>query len=344
MSAVTRPVLDTPRGDTAALTRQLGCAWGVTQGQPVVQYLAWSKHSGVFLALESRPRSLEDLALETGLNLEGTDVLTSILVALGLLHRAPGGLLSLSTMARESFLDNSPYDVEAAMFLGCDREVPTAFTAPKRARNAAPEATIKWSIPERLGIQHARNFAPSVVAARTGGFDGVRHLIDIGGGSGALAIPLALDHPGLRITLVERSEVLEHVEPFLDRYGVGERVALVGMDLSTGKWDLPSCDGMFFGNVFHANDSAECRRFARQSFDLIEPGGRIWVHEVLFEENRDGPLLAALWNANMFLRRAGARQRTGSEITALLTDAGFGECRRTPTAGHFSLVVGEKPS
>jgi hypothetical protein len=328
----------------AQLTNQLGSAWGVTQGRPVVQYLAWSDHIGLFRALESQPCILEDLAAETGLNLDGADVLTSILVSLGLLRRTPGGLLALSETARESFLPDSPYYVGEVMFLDCDRELYATFTDPEPHKNAGRTASTRWTIPARLRVQHARNFAPSVVAARTGGFEGVRHLIDIAGGSGVLAIPLALDDPGMRITLVERPEVLEHIQPFLDAYGVGERVALVGMDLLTPKWDLPPCDGIFFGNLFHANSDTECRRFARQSFELIEPGGRAWVHEVLFNENRDGPLLAALWNANMFMRRPGARQRTESEIAALLTAAGFVNCRRIPTTGHFSLVVGEKAS
>ena len=346
MSLATPAVLQTPQTDLAVLSDQLGCAWGVSQGKPLIQYLAWSDSAGVFSALADGPRTLKDVTSRTELNIEGADVLTCILVAVGLLRRGPRGTLALSVVARDFFIVGSPYYVGVGMFAGCDRVIPSEFTgdgskkdmeSPSRDFYANP-----WTIPSRLRIQHSRNFAPSVIAARTGEFDHVEHLVDVAGGSGVLAIPLALDHPNMKITLIERPEALEYVGDFLDRYGIRERVTLVDRDLLNQEWNVPRCDGIFFGNFFHANDDEACAGLARQGFEQLSGGGRIWIHEVLFSENRDGPLIAALWNANMFLRRPGARQRTALEITRLLTEAGFAGCYNVPTAGGFSMVTGKK--
>jgi hypothetical protein len=230
------------------------------------------------------------------------------------------------------------------LYQNCERGLPSVFLKAGGAKDDEPTQPTGWSIMQRLEVQHSRNFAPSVVAARTGEFEGVKHLVDIAGGSGVFAIPLAGDHPRMRITLVEAPNTIAAVREFLDSYGVGARVDLVGMDIFRDEWNFGQCDGIVFGNFYHATDDDGCRFLTAKSFETLAPRGRIWLHEVLFNENRDGPLVAALWNANMAVRRKGAKQRTASELKTFLDEAGFENFSVRQTAGGFSLVGGSKPA
>jgi hypothetical protein len=62
---------------------------------------------------------------------------------------------------------------------------------------------------------------------------------------------------------------------------------------------------------------------------------------MLWNDQRDGPLVTALWNFWMTTISSG-RQRTRSELAALLHRAGFDEPAVVPTAGGFSLLVSRK--
>jgi hypothetical protein len=339
------PRLGTPKTDISELTNQLGQAWGVSSGESLVQYLAWSEVSGLF-SLFGRHEclSLDEICSNTILNESGADALICILASLKLLNLTSPGRYSLSNLCREYLLKESPYYVGAGLYLNCNKEVPRSYL---QAYNhdflRVPTRTSSWPGPVQVAVQHSRNFAPSVVAARTQEFSCVRHLVDIAGGSGVFAIPLALDHPDIRITLVELPGMLESIRQTLANYGVEGRIELVGLDIFSDQWKFDPCDGVLLGNVLHGQDDETSRFLCRKSFEILSGGGRIWLHEMLFSETRDGPLIAALWNANMAARKRGARQRTASELFNFLILAGFESCCTVPTAGNFSLVMAQKP-
>ena len=337
--------LRTPSTDIGDLSERLGIAWGVTCGEPIIQYLAWSEDEGLLEALSRHEHAtLDVLSAATALSDSGLDALLCILGAIGLVRRRTDGAYVLTAIAREYLLPDSPYYVGSTLYLGYERPLPDSFARPdaaRRSHHARPK--LPWTAASRLPIQHDRNFGPCVVAARSGCFARVRHLVDLGGGSGTFAIPLVMDRPDVRVTLVELPDVVPHVSAILARYGVADRIDLRALDLLDDNWDLPPCDTLFFGNVFHTCNDEECRHFAAESFKALPPGGEIWLHEVLMGEDRDGPLLSALWNANMAARKGGSRQRSVSELHTLLRGAGFSAGPVIATAGRFSLVGGVKP-
>lgn len=334
--------LRTPEVDLAHLTDQLGQAWGVGFGEPIIQYLAWAEMAGIFSLIGAdRSISLKDIHEQTILNEDGADALVCILLSVGLLQREGSDCCTLSLLAKEYLLNNSPYYIGHALWMGCNKRLPQAYL--KGTTFLRSNGTIelrKAEIIGRLRVQHGRNFGPSVMAARTGEFDDVVHLLDMGGGTGVFAIPLALDHPRLRITLVDLPQCLPGIREILSNYRLDDQIELVGMDIFTDQWRLPQCDGILWGNVFHVTNDEACSVFCRKSLDLLVPNGKLWLHEVLLNDNRDGPLIAALWNANM--RMVGGRQRTASELVTMLKKVGFVNCYTKETAGRFSLVAGQK--
>ena len=53
-SVASTTLLHTPSVDVAEFTDQLAFAWGVTCGEPVSQYLAWSDRAGLFSLIAAR--------------------------------------------------------------------------------------------------------------------------------------------------------------------------------------------------------------------------------------------------------------------------------------------------
>jgi hypothetical protein len=336
--------LRTPLTDIAALTDQLGHAWGVSCGESIAQYLAWCDRAGVFSFMaQHQATTLVYITENTLLNERGADALLCLLASLNLVHRWPDGMCTLSTLAKEYLLKDSPFYVGAGLYVDCEKELPQAYVKSPLSGATMPAGIhASWPVQKRLKIQHSRNFAPSVAAARTGQFDDIHHLIDIAGGSGVFAIPLALDRPDIHITLVEVPDAIDDIRDTLAEYGLQRRITLVPMDVFREAWNFDTFDGMFFGNFFHFISDDECRFLCRKSFETLPANGRVWLHEVLFNELRDGPLLAALWNLNMIVRKEGARQRTASELFDFLQTAGFQKWSATTTVGRFSLLSAVK--
>jgi acetylserotonin N-methyltransferase len=336
-------ILPTPRTDITQLIDQLRYAWGLSMAEPLAQYVAWSEEFGIFDLLESRgTATIHDICAATPLSFAGADALLGVLGSLTLVERDSNSLYSLTLLAREYILKASPYWVGAGLYVNCGREIPHTYL--RKYDDVPATLPVIQGLPEplRLGIQHSRNFAPSVVAARTGAFAGIRHLIDVAGGSGVFSIPLALDSPDLRITLVELPSILAEVGKILRTYGVDQRVQLLGLDIFREEWKFPPGDAILVANIVHAYDDDTANYICEQAFRALPAGGKLLLHEVLFNEERTGPLMAAVWNANMRARSSGARQRSGCELLELLRQHGFTDAKIIPTAGCFSLITGIK--
>jgi acetylserotonin N-methyltransferase len=314
----------------------------------LAQHVAWSVQHGVLEFLDDRSATMEEVAANTPLTEAGADSLLSVLAAIGFLVRAADGRYSLTTVARDFFLPRSPYfvgdqlDPSGLPIPGPYLRRRADFLTRAKLRLLTLHPSIRYGSKVRIENQHARNLGACAAAVRTGEFAGVHFLIDVAGGSGAFAIPLALEYPSMRIILTDLPRATKNARPLLVEHGLQDRVELLACDAFEYPWKIPACDGMFIGNFLHGFDDAVCDRICRESFERLSSGGTVWVHEMIWNESRDGPLITALWHAAM---RGGGpgRQRTAQQLSKLLRDAGFRDIRTIPTSGAFALIRGSKP-
>jgi hypothetical protein len=200
---------------------------------------------------------------------------------------------------------------------------------------------LRYGTRQRIENQHTRNLAACAAAVRTGEFAHAHRIVDIAGGSGVFAIPLLLEYPHKRVVLTELPRALPNIRPILAAHGVDDRVELRAMDAFHFPWDIPACDGIFMGNFAHGFSDEWVVRIFREAFDRLPDGGSIWLHEALWNDNREGPLITALWHASMKSAGQGG-QRTAREWMSLLSKAGFVETRVVSTQSAFGLVVARK--
>jgi hypothetical protein len=338
-----------PTHDLGSVLERVGTKLYVRE-RTLVQYVAWSVQTGLLEVLDRLgPATVAEAASGTPLTEGGADALLGVLSALGLITRSPDARYALTGAAREFFLTDSPYFVGDQLDpVGPPIPRPylrqrTSFITRLKLRLLSLQyPALRYGTRARIDNQHARNLGACAAAIRTGEFANVRCLVDIAGGSGVFAIPFALDYPGKRIVLTELPGALANVKPLLREHGLEARIELMPMDAFSFPWKIPECDGMFIGNFLHGFSDDVCRRICREGFDRLQPGGQLWVHELLWNETRDGPLITALWHAAMRSSSPGG-QRTARELSALLQDVGFIDVRTVPTSGAFAMVCGRKP-
>ena len=123
-------------------------------------------------------------------------------------------------------------------------------------------------------------------------------------------------------------------------YGLDDRISTHIGDLWEGSF--PAANLHFYGMIFHDWPLERCRQFARKSFASMPTGGRIIVHEMLFNNDRTGPFPVEAMNVTMLESMPG-QQYSGREITQMLQEAGFINLEVKPTFGYWSIVTGVKP-
>ena len=159
---------------------------------------------------------------------------------------------------------------------------------------------------------------------------GVERVIDAGGGLGALAGLLVEAYPGLRVTVLDRPEVIGQAA----RRQLGDRVTLRPADIFDPWWI--EGDVVTMARVLHDWDDAWALRLLHRARRALPAGGRLFVVEMVLAENGAAGGLCDLH----LLVATGGRERTAAEYAALLGQAGFdfGGVRRT--AALPSIVEG----
>jgi acetylserotonin N-methyltransferase len=341
------PELPLPINDPAALW-----AFGV-HGVPLTQYMRWADDAGVFVAMaDGGSLTLEDIASRTSLTERGAAAMLGVLCNVRLAS-VSGEAYRLADVAREFLDKRKPYYLGPSLYGMLTAPIPPQLRKAEPIRRYSQftgtladslrylRKTNQFGRREQLLAQHRRNLPVAVAAVRTGLFDGVHHLADIGGGSGAFAIPLALAHPAMRITLMDLPRAIRHIPEFIAPHLVSDRIQLVGFNMHKRRWPVEGCDGVLFGNTFHFCDDEECLHLLAESQRILTRGGRVFIHEMLWNDGRDGPLATALWNFWMMTISAG-RQRTRAEIHSLLSQCHFNRLFEQSTMAGFSVTVAQK--
>ena len=161
---------------------------------------------------------------------------------------------------------------------------------------------------------------------------GDERVIDAGGGLGALAGLLVEAYPQLRVTVLDRAEVVDLAARGRD----ADRVTLRAGDLFE-PWDVEG-DAVILARVLHDWDDTSALRLLHQARRALSPGGRVFVIEMVLPE--DGAV-GGLCDLHL-LAVNGGRERTASEYAALLGRAELvddGVCR---LPGLPSVVVGTR--
>jgi hypothetical protein len=187
---------------------------------------------------------------------------------------------------------------------------------------------------------HATSFPAAMGMARHGNFSGIQHLLDVAGGSGSCCIALSLCYPDMHFTLMDLPAVCKQAEHYIMQYELQDRITTHAANMFTDPWPSGS-DGVFFCNIFHNWDRATCLHLAKRSFEVLPPGGRIFLHEMLLNDTSDGPLVATVFSLMM---PPGAKQFMAGELDELLQEAGFIETTIISTTTYYSLISASKPA
>ena len=164
------------------------------------------------------------------------------------------------------------------------------------------------------------------------GWEKVRRVVDVGGGTGAMLAEVLRAHPHVRGTLVDVPRTVARAAPVLEAAGVSDRATVAGQSFFDA---LPAgADVYLVRGVLNDWPDAEATTILRRCAEAAGPDGRVVVLKSLRADRSPRTL-----GVEMLL--CGGRSRTLEELRGIAHEAGLvllGSGRQE--AGHFWAEFG----
>lgn len=191
-------------------------------------------------------------------------------------------------------------------------------------------------------FMHAHSQAPARGVAAMPGWSNCPSLMDIGCGSGVYGIEIARANPGMKVTLLDLAAMAREASGYAKRAGLSGRVSTHACNMFKDPWPTGH-NAHFFSNVFHDWSEEPCRLLAKKSFAALPSRGRIFLNEILMDDDGTGPWHAAAFSLLMLIGTLG-KQYSLPELREILESAGFIQVEAIRTGGgYYSLVSAVKP-
>lgn len=312
----------------------------------------------LFNRLANGPRSEVDLRRELGLHERPGVVLFTALKAMGLLTTDSQSRLDLTPLSRTHLVNGGAHDVSDYIGLAVDspgvKEMIVRLKTNRPAGAADDKGAafifregVESAMEQEASARHltlalagrAKNVAPHL--AKVAPLEGVKVLLDVGGGTGIYSIACLQKHPALRAVVWDRPEVVKVAKEMGEAYGVAERLECRTGDMFNDP--IPQAEAILVSNILHDWDVPECRQLVGRFARALPVGGCLFIHDVFLNDALDGPLPIALYSAALFTLTEG-RAYSAGEYRSWLSEAGLTIEPIRPTLIHCGLLAGRRTS
>ena len=176
---------------------------------------------------------------------------------------------------------------------------------------------------------HAGAVKAGCVLVQSAGLTGHRALLDVGGGSGGLAIGACQALPDLRATVAELPQIAPVTRRFIAGDGMSDRIDVAEGDLAAAP--IPgSFDVAMLRFVIQTVSAADAAAIIGNVGQSIEPGGKIHISGWVLDDDRLGPVQALNFDIVFLNLYDDGASYTLGEHRAWLTAAGFTDIQARP--------------
>ena len=329
----------------------------MTSGFWVFKTLAVADHLDVFgHVARSRGVTSATLAATLGIAERPAEMLLTGCAALGLL-RKQGGRYRNTPVAETYLVRARPYYFGGMIAMLDQRLYPAWHRLGEALRRNRPtswdpdtqESLFDGQDPVMLAsfweAMHSISSSTGAALARAVSFKPFSRVLDVGGGSGAIDIELCKRHRHLHATVYDLPHVAEIAAGKIASAGLGGRIETAGGDFFNDAAYPAGHDLIVLSLIMHDWSEADDRRILGKCFAALPSGGAVLICELLVNDQKTGPLPAALMSLNMLVETTGGRNYTAAEYSHWLKDIGFRKIRtvRFAAPGADGAVIGIKP-
>jgi ubiquinone/menaquinone biosynthesis C-methylase UbiE len=306
----------------------------------------------LFSHLAESSKTLESLVEETGLAANRLTTILAALTAIGLVARdgtayrnAPASQRYLVRGAPAYFGDYYRFQIDrqiypALMHLDAGLAGDTQHLAfdSLRGLTGDPEEADAFT-----RAQHAGSMGPALMLAHNFDLGGAKHLLDVGGGSGAFSIALCHRNPELRATVLDFPNVIDVAQRFVAEAKLEERIDFIRGDAVRARWPTGQ-DIILMSYLLSAAAEASIPLLLRKAWEALRPEGRLLIHDFMLDNDETGPALAALWFLQYLSGRVDGISFSAATLARKLKGLGYASISDQVVIAEITkLVVCTKP-
>lgn len=190
-----------------------------------------------------------------------------------------------------------------------------------------------------IEAMHARAKTTAAQVVQVVGTEGVRRMLDVGGGPGTFSLAFAQAAPDLHAEVLDLDPVVAIAQRHISEAGLSDRVRVRVGDLRTDELG-EGYDLVLVSAICHMLDEDENRDLLRRCSKALAPKGRIVIREFILDPNRAGPPFATLFALNMLVGTRRGNCYTEAEYRQWLLDSGCDQVLRPDPRGE--LIIGRR--
>lgn len=301
----------------------------------------------LFTAIAEGKETADALAERCGASARGIRILSDYLVVIGFLTKN-GNRYALAPDSAAFLNRNSPvYLGESIKFLAAPTVVDSFKDLAASIRNGGSVAHEAGPLaPENpIWVEFARHMAPlaslpaELLAALVGGDSGHKvRVLDIAAGHGLFGISIAKHNPNAEVVAVDWPNVLEIASENASAAGVDDRFSTIPGSAFEVEWGN-GYDIVLLTNFLHHFHVPTCEELLRKVHDSLNDGGRAVTLEMIPNEDRVSPPIAAKFGLVMLAITPGGDAYTFRELERMFRKAGFSSSEIRALPPTFQQVV-----
>jgi len=300
----------------------------------------------LFTSLKDGPMRAEQIAETIGVGSVKLNPLLYALVIAGLMN-VEGDYFSNTDAANHYLVKGSPSCVVEIHEL-LSTMWSAALKTAESIRTGLPQAKINYSGMSRDDLRqffrgehpYAIEYARDLLERYD--FSSYRTLLDVGGGSGGLAIAVTEACPHIQATVVDLPTVTPVTQHYIDEAGAGNRVKVVTADMIRDS--LPgSYDAAVMNAFIHVLSPDDACCAIKNVSEVMNPGGEIYIRGYgIIDNSRTSPSKLVGFSLVYINVYDEGQAYTEKEHKDWLEEAGFDSFRRTIMTDGSSIITARK--
>lgn len=303
----------------------------------------------LFSKVSQGARTIPELSNSLDLPLNVVDKLVTACTALGLLEKSDDGYDNSGEVDRYLVRGKPKYYGDYLLFQARSEYDTWKDLGPALRKPVSPIGLYHTMMQDpdiARGITVA-GFNSSIAAgrklAREFDFSAYSLFLDLGGGSGCYSIPACESNPGLKAIVFDFPNVIAVAEEFIAEAGLSDRITTQAGDFTVD--ELPQGGDLVgvIGNL-HAYSPEETESVIKRAFQAVTHGGSMIIIDYMLDDDKTGPLEAALRHFESVANSSKGWVKTAAEISEYMKGAGAVEIHVNEfIPGSMTRVTCKKP-
>jgi precorrin-6B methylase 2 len=299
---------------------------------------------GIFTKLADKSMGSERLAKIIGADARATDRLLNALCVLGLVRKNNRQFVN-TKIARDFLVAGGPQFMAGLTHTANQWQSWHTLTEAVRRGTKVLERKAGPNDEKRLrgfiAAMHERASVQAPLMVKLLDLSAVRRCLDIGGGSGAYAMALALAKKSIRAVVFDLPEVLTLTRSYVRHAGLLSRFDFIAGDFNRDDWGK-GYDLVLLSAIVHMNGREENQRLISRAAGSLHRGGQLVIQDFIMRPDRTRPATGAFFALNMLVATAQGDSYTTAEIGGWMRAAGLKKITKKNTPFDAALLIGWK--